>query len=716
MKPVTKIILAVVGSIAALLIIAAVSLTTLIDPNDYKQEITKAVYDATGRELTFNGDMSLTFFPWFGVSLGEISITNPNGFPEEAFASVAQAKASVKVMPLFFREVEFSDVILKGLTLNLIENADGKNNWTFAPPKDAQHKTKRRGSIVESKPKAAQSESVALAALLIESLSVTDTNVTFESLRQKTKYSINDLSLTSSALRAGEPFTLKLSGIARSEKPEVEAPFQMTLDANPSMDFNTIDVTNIDVTMEPKGKDLPGKQASIHLNSALTAKLKDKTVSVHKGELSAYNTTVKLTGEAAYAHELDMKGHLTIEADYRKIAKALGISPPQPANDNSELLLSTQVKLVPDTFALNDIQGSLGGYPIDGDFQYYFGNKPQLRLRLNAEQIDLDPYIALAELLSKSSEHEKKTAKNKKQQPKRRVASPAIKGRTTNVERNAEKNIAKAVAPETLAKLNATVDIAIKKVVVKDLTVSNIIAKGTGKDGVITVNPLRFTVFEGDVNSTVKTDLRGTLPVTSIKLTTDKMNLANITTLLAGKQYASGKLFLNASLSAYGMTKETVSRTLNGKATFNATDGTITGLDALPKGSLDVLDGSLRKKIESSLTAQPYEVIRGTLFAKNGRVSNNDFIMKAAEMNAKGSGFANLASDSIHYKADVKFDNVPVIPVVISGRLSKPKYGIDMKRFLGSSVEDITKSLMDEENKDKNPLKQLEKGLKNLFK
>jgi len=90
--------------------------------------------------------------------------------------------------------------------------------------------------------------------------------------------------------------------------------------------------------------------------------------------------------------------------------------------------------------------------------------------------------------------------------------------------------------------------------------------------------------------------------------------------------------------------------------------------------------------------------------------------MNAAEMDAKGSGFANLASDSIHYKADVKVDNVPVIPVVITGKLSNPQYGIDMKRFIGSSVEDITKSLIDKDNKDESPLKQLEKGLKNLFK
>lgn len=713
MNPIAKIILAVAGTLVALVVIAAISLTTLVDPNDYKQEITDAVYDATGRELTFKGDMSLTFFPWFGVSLGEVTMNNPKGFPDEPFASVAQAKASVKVMPLFLRKIEFSDVVLKGLTLNLIENKKRENNWTFVPQTSAQDKPKRRGSIIESpKPKAAKTESVALAALLIESLSVTDTNVTYENQREGKRYSIENLSLTSSAFRAGEAFTLNIKGTAVSQKPAIESPFQMTLNAKPSEDFSVIDITNVDVTLNPKGKDLPGGQASIHLNSALTAQLKNQSIIVHKSELSAYETKLNLHGQVSYSDELDVQGHMDLKADYRKIAKALGVSPPQPANDNSELILSMQLKIVPDNIALEDIQGSLGGYPLDGDFQYYFGSTPQLSLRLNAEQLDLDPYIALAKLFQEKEEPSKTT----KKKAKKRTNSSAIKARNNNVELQAEKNIAKSVAPETLAKLNANIDVAINKMVVNNLTISNIKVIGEGKNGVVTINPLRFRIFDGDVNSTVKTDLRGALPVSSIKLTTDKMNLANITKTLAGTEYASGKLFVNASLSAYGITQETVSTTLNGKATFNATEGILRGLNILPPGALDLLDGSLRKKVESSLTAQPYQVIRGTLFAKNGRISNNDFIMKADELNAKGSGFANLASDSIHYKADLKFDNVPVIPVVIGGKLSKPVYGVDMKRFLGSSVEDITKQLLDKENKDENPLKQLEKGLKNLFK
>lgn len=714
MNPIAKIVLAVISTIAALLIIAAVSLTTLVDPNDYKQEITSAVYDATGREITFSGDISLTFFPWFGISLGEVSMTNPQGFPTETFASVKKAQASIKVMPLFYRELEFSDVILSGVTLNLVENKSGKNNWTFTPPKETSSKPKRRGSIIESpKPKAAPTDSVALAALFIESLSITDTNITYENLRNGKKYSVIALSLSSSAFRAGEPFELKVSGVAESTAPAVISPFQLTVEATPSADLTVVDITDLHVVLEPEGTVIPGGEASIRMHSSLTAHIKDKYIAIRKGELSTYNTTMNLDGKVAYAKDLNVQANVAVNADYREVAKALGVSAPQPENDNSELTVSTQLKLFPDNIALNDIQGSLSGHPLNGDFLYFFGKDPQLRLRFNAEYLNLDPYIALAELLSKDDNTSKK---GKKPAKKKAKAKSAVKGRNTNVEQNAQKNIEKAFAPETLAKLDATVDIAINKLVVKELAVSNIKIMGKGKDGVVTVDPLDFTVFNGDVNSTVKTDLRGALPISSITVTTDKMDLGNITKTLAGTEYISGSLFLNASMSAYGMTKETVGRTLNGKATFNATNGTLQGLDILPKGSLELFQGKTREKIESSLTAQPYEVIRGTLFAKNGRVSNNDFMVKAAEMDAKGSGFANLASDSVHYKAEIKFDNVPMIPVVVSGKLSKPKYGVDLKRFLGSSIEDVTKTLLDKDDEEKDPLKRLEKGLKNLFK
>ena len=82
-------------------------------------------------------------------------------------------------------------------------------------------------------------------------------------------------------------------------------------------------------------------------------------------------------------------------------------------------------------------------------------------------------------------------------------------------------------------------------------------------------------------------------------------------------------------------------------------------------------------------------------------------------MTARGSGFANLPTDSIHYRADIKFDNIPEIPVQISGKLASPSYAVDMQRFLGKSAQELTDTLLNQgKDGESNPLKLLEKGLK----
>lgn len=768
MKPIVKIILGVLGTLVVLLVIAAISLTTLVDPNDYKEEINTAVYDATGRNLDFKGDMSLTFFPWFGISIGEVSMENPEEFGGGTFASIASAKASVKVLPLFYQKIEFSDFVLDGLTLHFIKNKKGAENWKFTPPQKEIVKPKRRGSIVESAPRKQNNatipdDSTALAALFIESLSVTNTTVTYDDQRAGTSYAVKDVSLKSSALRAGEKFTLNIQGMAESQQPAIQSPFQVTIEATPAENFSQIDVTKTNIVLEPKGESIPSGQATIQQDSSFTVNVKNKSVSIHKAELTAYTATLSMTGELNYAKNLDFRGNLNMNADYRQVAKNMGISPPEPANNNSELILSMQLEVVPDSVALNDIQGSLSGSPLNGDFQYYFGDKPELNVRLFAEHIELDPYLTLIKQIqsgetvpapapapaqennstqqasqtqpakqTKQAEQNKQPEQNKESKPaeqpkqaqqveqpkqaaqvKPKKSSP-IKPRVSKLDQKAEQNLEKAIAPQTLAKLNAVVDIAIKKIVIDSIPVTDVKIEAKGKDGVITVTPLNFNVFGGKITSSVKSDLRGTLPVSSMKVVTDKMNLAEVSKTLTGAQHVSGTAFLDASMSAYGFSWDTVRRTLNGKALFTATDGTLTGINFLPPKALDLFKGSKRKKIESSLTAQPYKVMRGTVFAKNGRLSNNDFTLDAQELTAKGSGFANLATDSVHYRADLQFDNLPLIPVQVSGKLSAPVYSVDMKRFLGESIQDFFKPKEGEE--ETNPLKRLEKGLRNLFK
>ena len=119
-----------VGIIAALLIAAAIYIFLIFDPNKYKAEIITAVHKATGRELTIQGDLKLSLFPWLGVETGVMTLNNLPEFGRQPFTKVDAAAIKVKLLPLLHKDVEVDTVTLNGLYLNLIR----KYLQTFISP------------------------------------------------------------------------------------------------------------------------------------------------------------------------------------------------------------------------------------------------------------------------------------------------------------------------------------------------------------------------------------------------------------------------------------------------------------------------------------------------------------------------------------------------------------------------------------------------------
>src|SRR5690606_636433 len=129
MGGVLKVLLIVVAAIVLLVAGAVLFLTVVFDPNDYRDEIIAAVNDATGRELTLEGDLELEVFPSLRIAVGPAAISNAPGFGEAPFARIGAARLQLALLPLLSRRIEIGEARLEGLVLNLARNAQGRNNW-----------------------------------------------------------------------------------------------------------------------------------------------------------------------------------------------------------------------------------------------------------------------------------------------------------------------------------------------------------------------------------------------------------------------------------------------------------------------------------------------------------------------------------------------------------------------------------------------------------
>ena len=129
MKKALKITGIVLGILVLLVILLAVALPFILNPNSFKEDIAKLVKEKTGRELVIQGDIKLSIFPWLGMQIGPAELSNAKGFSSVPFASINETDVHVKFWPLLHREIDVGEVKLDGLNLDLERDVDGHDNW-----------------------------------------------------------------------------------------------------------------------------------------------------------------------------------------------------------------------------------------------------------------------------------------------------------------------------------------------------------------------------------------------------------------------------------------------------------------------------------------------------------------------------------------------------------------------------------------------------------
>ncbi|MES2218057.1 MAG: AsmA family protein, partial [Pseudomonadota bacterium] len=117
------------SAIVVIAIVTVIVLVTFVSPNTFKPIISAQVLKYTGRQLTIEGDLSWTFFPYLGFKVGHMTLNNPPGFQDKVFAEINDATVGVKLLPILRANIQTNQINLSGLTLHLIKNAQGASNW-----------------------------------------------------------------------------------------------------------------------------------------------------------------------------------------------------------------------------------------------------------------------------------------------------------------------------------------------------------------------------------------------------------------------------------------------------------------------------------------------------------------------------------------------------------------------------------------------------------
>lgn len=669
-----------VVSLVLLLVVIAIALPLVIDPNDYRDDIIAAVEENTGRKLTMEGELGLSVFPWVGIDIGKTSLGNAKGFGDKPFAAINSASVRIKLMPLFAKEIVADTITLDGLQLNLAKNSKGVTNWADlgGGKPDAQPAKTETGS------------GVGLKGLAIGGFSINNATINWQDDSTGQSYQVNNFSLNSGAIVPGENIDLSLAMDLASKQPEMTA--HLTLDGSLGIDdaIENLSVLPLKLTVSAKGDTLPGGKLDASLNSDIRVNL--KALAVKLENLSLTSGDLALTGNVDaknLAAQPAINGNIKLaEMNLRKWLQTLGIALPAMSNDKAMSRFSADLKLSSKgtSHNIDTLKVLLDSTNINGKAGLT-GNT--IGFAVNVDQINVDDYLPPASTA--------KSTPASVDSPSGQSASSAqpVSGAASSA--TAEP----ALFPvELIRGLDINGKLAIGKIIVSKLTAEQLQLNVTAQKGVVNLDKKIGRFYEGSFDGNTRLNVAGKTPRLAVKANLLNLQAAPLIKDLANKDLLDGKGRFNMDITSSGNTVSAIKKALGGNFDFRFENGAVKGINLAQtlRETKAKFEGKTLPPSNEPLQTD-FSELSGSGKITNGVINNPDLLAKSPFLRVNGSGTVNIVQETLDYlvqatvvSSDKGQGGEPLsdlkglnIPVKLTGSYLAPNYSVDWGKVLLSS-------------------------------
>ena len=667
----------VLAGFVLFMVLVALMLPMFIDPNNYRDDITKLVHDQTGLTLSINGPISWSVFPWLGFSIEKVMVA---GIDSSKLAELKSAEISIKLLPLIRKSIEIKNASLIGLKFELVRNKNGVGNWGISRPKTTQIDNNNAGT--DTKAAKINTKKISFSELDIASVEVSDLAISYDDKISGNIYKISQASIKTGTITSRKHFDINVTAIILSNVPDLNLKINITSMLALNLSGGIYDIDNLVITAQP----------NIVSSESLTL----------EGNIHIQQESLRIDG------------HLNSNVfNPRKLFSQLNIKLPVMAGTKAfeSLVFSSNFQSDGKSLDVSNLNVTLDDFNIKGFLNVANLKTKAIEFKFNGNNLNLDNYLP-------------------------EVTSNAAAKSAGESKLRAVENEQPLIPEELLKSLNIKGAINLSSLMVKRLKFDKPFIMLNGSNSRLETK-LKSIFYQGRINMDGVIDVKTKgIPKLRSVASFKGINLQDMATSLHELKTVQGTINADVNIHTQGQLKSILTKNLNGTVMLGIDEGAFTeaNFDKMVCESIAKIRKKNIQKTDWGRSTK-FKTLGGTFVISNGVVRNKDLTASLSNLNLKGDGNINLVEQSIDYhiglniRGNEALDSDPACqvnkdyldvtwPIRYKGQLGMQRFSIDSERLastIASLAKKDIKSKIGEEidKKVKGPLKDM---LKRLFK
>jgi len=631
-----RVALLVAGSLVTVVLLGAGLLTYLVLRLDVRGEIERNVESATGRDLTINGSVGVSYWPVLGLKAQDVTLSNVEGGRAPAFIAADEIDIGVELRPLLDRQVNVRRLVFQRPRVALEVDAAGQPNWLLRP----------RPSTGTPPPTTPPQEApVDVTRTSLRSVRINDGEVSFFDARQGAGWVAGEVDITTALTSLDAP--MRAQGSVRYNDREVE----------------------IDASIARPGAAVRGELTPLTLNivsELLTAEFRGQTVAT-SGELSG---TVRASGPSL-----------------RQLASWSG-TPLQNAVGFEQFAVTGRLIVGGGAYTFSN-----AGFAVDqvrgrGDFVLSeLRDKPYLSGRLELFDFDLNPYIS-GQAPPPPTESQVEVAAampdaGGTSQPTAEIATVEAAPRAVDV---------RAAPSETpidfsgLRSINADLELVTHTVLIQHMRVESSRLNLVLNDGYMAATVHNVTLYGGSGRGRFEIDARELATRMAQDLAFTNLDARGFLSDAVNYAGIEGRAELSLNVRVQGRTQSEMIDSADGYAHMEVVSGTLHGVDL--GGVSTTIRNALRGELIAPEARTPFQGFSATFAIADGVLASDSLSFNTTDLRIPGIAVIDLPNRRLDARLAPRSPRGGVVvPFAARGPLGQFTYAHDIS---GRALAEIT--------------------------